>query len=140
MQDRYRGVVLKVQGILPKARWARLATALAGLLMLSFAFAQPAARPKREITLTAQSVPLSVADATLDHVGTLKYLGGLWLRSEDPGFGGISGLSVREQGGALRIIGITDDGSALSGRLLMSEGRLRGVESVTLEPLANLDG
>jgi hypothetical protein len=140
LDQKYRGVVLKVQGVLPKARWARLASALAGLTMLGFAFAQPAARPRREITLTSQSVPLSLSEATLDHAGSLRFLGGLWLKSEDPDFGGISGLAVREQAGEVRITAVTDQGDLLSARLQLSDGRLRGVDAASLERLNTPEG
>ncbi len=108
--------------------------------MLGVAFAQPAARPRREITLTSQSVPLSVADATLDHLGSLRFLGGLWLKSDDPDFGGISGLAIREQAGEMRVTGVTDQGDLLSARLQLADGRLRGVDAATLERLNTPEG
>jgi len=114
--------------------------ALAGLLLLGLAFAQPVIRPKREITLTAQSVPLSEVDPKVDRVGQLRYLGGLSLRSEDKGFGGLSGLSVEDKDGELRILGITDEGDKFTGRLIIQNDQLRGVDEFTLEPLLNLEG
>jgi hypothetical protein len=141
-QERHRlsGVVLKVQGFLPKTLRGRLVWGAAGVFILSLAFAQPAVRPKREITLTAQGVPLSVADPKLDRVGDLRYLGGAWLKSEDKGFGGLSGLSIEERNGELRILGITDEGDKLTGRLVIQDGQLRGVDAAAMEPLVNLEG
>lgn len=112
----------------------------AGILVLSLAFAQPTVRPRREITLTTRSVPLSVAEPTLDHVGGLRYLGGLWLKSEDPGFGGLSGLSAETRDGEVRILAVTDQGDKLAGRVVFSDDRLTGVDGATIEPLVNPDG
>lgn len=137
---RLSGVVLKVQGFLPKTLWGRFVGGAAGIVALGLAFAQPAVRPRREITLTAQSVPLSAIDPKLQRVGDLRYLGGLWLRSEDKGFGGISGLSVEEKSGELRILAITDQGDKLIGRLVIQDDQLRGVDAASIEPLVNLEG
>jgi hypothetical protein len=111
-----------------------------GILLLSLAFAQPAARPKREITLTAQSVPLSVAEPKLDHVGGLRFLGGLWLRSEDEAFGGLSGLFAEEKDGVPWLIAVTDQGDKLAGRAVLVDDRLAAVDSATIEPLVNPEG
>lgn len=112
----------------------------AGILLLSLAFAEPAVRPKREITLTAQRVPLSAADPRLDQVGGLRFLGGLWLTSRDEGFGGLSGLSAEEKDGELRLITVTDQGDRLEGRVVLVNDRLTGVDRATIEPLVNPAG
>lgn len=134
------GVVLKVQGFLPKTLWGRLAWGAAGTLVLGLAFAQPAVRPKREITLTAQSVPLAAADPNLDRTSGLRFLGGLWLKSTDEGFGGLSGLSSEDKDGELRIFAVTDQGDKVAGRVWFRDGRLAGVDSATIEPLVNPEG
>jgi len=126
---------MKVQGFLPKTLWGPLVGGAAGILILSLAFAQPAIRPRREITLTAQSVPLSAAEPNLDRVGGLLFHGGLWLKSEDRGFGGLSGLSVEDREGELRILAVTDQGDKLSGRVVMKDDRLSGLDSTSIEPL-----
>jgi hypothetical protein len=112
----------------------------AGILVLGLAFAQPVVRPRREITLTAQSVPLAVADPKLDRVGGLRYLGGLWLKSGDEGFGGVSGLSAEERDSEVRFLAVTDQGDKLAGRVVFRDDRLAGVDAATIEPLVNLDG
>ena len=129
-----------IQGVLPKSRWRRVAVAGAVILLLRFAFAQPTIRPKREITLTAQSVPLDAGDPKRDLVGGLRYLGGLWLQSEDKGFGGLSGLSVEEKEGEVRLLAITDQGDKLTGRLRLEGDRLRGLDELVMEPLVNPRG
>src|SRR5436190_14095047 len=106
-----------IQRVLPKKKWRRVAVAGSAILVLRLAFAQPTIRPRREITLTAQSVPLDASDPTRDRVGRLRYLGGAWLQSEDEGFGGLSGLSVEEKQGEVRILAITDQGDKVTGRL-----------------------
>ena len=115
--------------------WGRIVTVGLGLGVLGVALAQPAGRPRREITLTAQSVPLSAAQPSLDQVGEFKYLGGLWLQSEDPGFGGLSGLAVSNSAGGPRILAVTDQGDKFTASAVLKEGRLQRLESPTLEPL-----
>ncbi len=108
--------------------------------MLGFALAQPAERPRREITLTAQSVPLSVTQPTLDQVGEFRYLGGLWLQSEDAGFGGLSGLAVSEAAGGPRILAVTDQGEKFTASAVLKDGRLQRLDSAILEPLLGPKG
>lgn len=131
---------MKVQGFLPKTLRGRVLVGAAGLLILGLAVAQPTIRPRREITLTAQSVPLSASDPKLDYVGGLRFLGGLWLRSKDEEFGGLSGLSAETMDGELRLVAITDEGDKLAGRVLFEEDRLSGVNAATIEPLLTLEG
>ncbi len=113
---------------------------LAAVLLLGLAFAQPAVRPRREITLTARRVPLSTADPKLDQVGGLRFLGGLWLKSQDEAFGGLSGLSADETDGELRFIAVTDQGDKLAGRVVFVDDRLAGADAATIEPLVNPEG
>jgi hypothetical protein len=134
------GVALKVQGFLPKTLLGRLGFAGAGLALLGLAFAQPAVGPRREITLSALSVPLSVNEPGLDRVGALRFKGGLSLKSADEGFGGLSGLSVEETDGEVAVLAVTDQGDKFSGRLMLRGDQLRGIESASLEPLADLEG
>lgn len=133
-------VGLEVQRLFPKARWARVGCGAAGLFVLGLAFAQPTIRPRREITLTAQSVPLSAVDPKLDHVGGLRFLGGIAIRSSEEGFGGLSGLSLEERNGEIRMIAVTDQGDKVTGRVIFADGRLIGMDSAAIEPLTNLEG
>ncbi len=120
--------------------WGRIVTVGLGLGVLGVALAQPAGRPRREITLTAQSVPLSAAQPTLDQVGEFKYLGGLWLQSEDPGFGGLSGLAVSNSAGGPRILAVTDQGDKFTASAVLKDGRLQRLASATLEALVGPNG
>jgi hypothetical protein len=81
-----------------------------------------------------------VSDPALDHVGGLRYRGGLWLTSEDKGFGGLSGLSVEEKQAEARILGITDQGDKFAARLIIQKGELFGVDAAVIEPLTDLQG
>jgi hypothetical protein len=62
------------------------------------------------------------------------------LSSQDEGFGGLSGLSVEEEKGEIRILAITDVGDKVTGRLVIENDRLRGVDEAWIEPLLNLEG
>lgn len=117
-----------------------MVTAGLGLGLLGLAIAQPSARPRREVTLTAQSVPLSAGQPALDQVGAFKYLGGLWLQSEDPGLGGLSGLAVSEAAGGPRILAVTDQGEKFTANVVLKEGRIQRLESAALEPLTGPNG
>ncbi len=134
------GVVGRFHGFIFRTVWGAVVSAGVGLGILGLAVAQPAAKAGREVTLSAQSVPLSTSQPALDQVGALRFLGGLWLQSEDPGFGGLSGLVVSEAAGALRILAVTDQGEKLTARVALEEGRLKRLESATLEPLLSPSG
>ncbi len=123
-----------------KDRWAQFIAAALGFGALGLAFAQPSVSPRREVTLTGQSVPLSTSEPALDRVGALRFMGGLWLQSEDKGFGGLSGFMLSESEGALRMIGVTDQGEKLTARVVLEKGRLQRVEGAVLEPLADVTG
>jgi hypothetical protein len=84
-------------------------------------------------------VPLDPADASRDTVGALRFLGGLWLRSEDPRFGGLSDLRVSPDGS--RLLAVTDCGSGIVASLRHdASGRLVGLSGAELTPLAGRGG
>lgn len=88
-------------------RWrTRLLTAisLVGLASQSPVLLEAQGRPGSAATLSirATKVPLDRSDPTRDRVGELRYLDGWVLESDDPAFGGISGL-VRLDAGFLAI-------------------------------------
>ena len=136
----HTGVGSKFHGFRVKTRRSRLISIPLGLGLLGIAFAQPAVLPRREITLTAQAVPLNTAGPNTVEAGALRYLGGLWLRSEDRGFGGLSGLIAEENQGVVEIVAVTDQGGRFTARLGVEAGQLRGVLSATIEPLRDLYG
>lgn len=123
-----------------KGRWGQAIAAVLGLGVLGFSFAPQDTMPRREVTLLAQGVRLSATDPGIEHVGALKLMGGLWLQSEDKGFGGLSGFVVSESEGSLRMIGVTDQGEKLTARLVLENGRLIGLDQGVLQPLIDEAG
>ena len=111
-----------------------------GLGLLGLAIAQPTALPARKVTLTARPIPLSMSDPALEQVGGLRYQGGLWLEAEDAGFGGLSGLVLREGSAGPILLAVSDQGVRFSARLVLQEGRLVNLEDGALEPLSDLQG
>jgi hypothetical protein len=79
-------------------------------------------------------VPLDARAPELDHVGALRYRGGLWLSSADPRFGGLSDLRVSADGRELR--SISDCGYGFTARLSYdADGRLSGLADPRLVDL-----
>lgn len=134
------GVVSKVQDFLLKSLWGQVIVGMIVLGAIGLAIAQPAAIPRREITLTAQSVPLSSADAKVDRTGLLRFMGGLWLVSDDKGFGGLSGLIAEKATDGFLVTAISDQGDKFTGHLTLDADRPKGMNAATLEPLADLNG
>ena len=96
-------------------------------------------RPAEALTLDVRPVPLSASDPTLVEVGPLVFRGGLWLRSEDPAFGGLSGLQVSADG--TRLLAVSDCGRILAATLTYDgRGHLSGVTDAALRELAGPGG
>jgi len=130
----------RVQVLLFGTLGGRLFCAALGLGLLGLAMAQPTALPARKVTLTARPIPLSTNDPALERTGGLRYRGGLWLEAEDEGFGGLSGLILRETAAGPTLLAVTDQGARFSARLMLKDGRLEGLEDAALEPLTELQG
>jgi hypothetical protein len=114
---------------------AALFTLLAGCRSL------PADELRGEIpvTVTARPVPLNSQDDSVDAAGKLRYRGGLALTSDQPHFGGLSGLIVSADGA--RFTAVSDMGYWLSGTLGYDRsGDLATVEDVRMGPLHAPDG
>jgi len=100
-----------------------------------------AAAPDASAPLTVQvtPVPLDPSDATRSAVGPLRYLGGLWLRSDDPRFGGLSDLRVSPDGS--RLTAVSDCGGGFTARLSYDlNGRLVGLSDPKLVALTDAAG
>ncbi len=95
---------------------------------------------RREVTLKVEEVALAASGPAADRVGDLSYVGGLAIRSQDEGFGGLSGLMMDVSDPETRIIAVSDQGDRFGARLVIEGGRLRGLDHATLEPLVDLDG
>jgi hypothetical protein len=91
------------------------------------------------VGLDFSPVPLDASDPSRSAVGRLHYLGGLWLRSRDPRFGGLSDLRVSPDGA--RLLAVSDCGHGFTAALSYDAGgRLAGIAEPRLVPLTGLDG
>jgi len=99
-------------------------------------------REEREdapLAVEASPVPLDASDPARDRVGPLLYLGGLWLRSADPRFGGLSDLRVSPDGA--RLFAVSDCGYGFTAALSYdAEGRLAGLADPRLVSLVDAAG
>mgnify|MGYP002624132140 CR=1 FL=1 len=87
-----------------------------------------------------RSVEVTVApiDFGTEHVGRLRFRGGVEIRSDDPVFGGISGIEVLD---GTRVIAVSDNGDWFEWRLVLDEeGVLTGVGAVRTAFMRNEDG
>jgi hypothetical protein len=83
------------------------------------------------LELAVERVALDPAEPGRETVGRLRYLGGLWLRSEDPRFGGLSDLLVSPDGS--RLMALSDCGRGLTATLEYDgRGRLTGLRGAGL--------
>ena len=71
-------------------------------------------------------------------LGALRYAGGLVLTSDDPRFGGLSALSLSEDGA--RLIALSDRGHVLTAALTFQDGAPAGVADVAFTPLTDAGG
>jgi len=111
---------------------------LTAALAVSVAFSSLAPLPSAAGTLALETVPvlLDETDPSRDRVGPLRYLGGLWLRSNDPRFGGLSDLRVSPDGS--RLFAISDCGEGLTAALSYdAAGRLVRADDARVVPLAS---
>jgi hypothetical protein len=93
----------------------------------------------RAFTVDARPVPLNGTDPDQTRLGSLLYRGGLWLRSADPRFGGLSGLRVSADGKEL--IAVSDCGRGFTATLEHGPGgNLIGLRDATLSNLAGPGG
>jgi len=87
----------------------------------------------------ARSVPLNPSDPGQTRIGPLRYRGGLWLRSTDPRFGGLSGLRVSADG--RQMLAVSDCGRGFVASLEYdSSGDLTGLCDAALTDLGGPGG
>jgi hypothetical protein len=115
-----------------------VASALAGLAAFS-ALADGPAPVDGIVQVEVTPVPLDASDPSRAGVGPFQYLGGLWLRSADPRFGGFSDVRVSADGS--RVTTVSDCGSGFTARLGYDEaGRLTGLSDARLVALTSPSG
>lgn len=115
--------------------------ALAGLVFaLATAFTKPGALPQEKVEVAVDALPLKFfAFNNQNHrFGPLEFRGGLVLSSSFPGFGGISGLVLEENGS--RFLAVTDAGLFLQGRLDLDGDRPVGLSQVSAQAILGADG
>lgn len=126
-------------------RWGDRVSALssvaaAGLAVLA-TFSALGASPGLDGVLSIDVTPVALdpADPARASIGPLQYLGGLWLRADDPRFGGLSDLRVSADGE--RLAAVSDCGNGLTARLSYDEsGRLVGLGDARIVALTNPRG
>jgi hypothetical protein len=117
---------------------ARATLALAAVVLAGVAVLARAPKADFRFVVDVRPIPLDSRDPTRDSVGALRYRGGLWLRSEDHRFGGLSDLRVTQGN---RLIAISDCGYAFTARLRYDEGGdLAGLDEARLFSLLGLGG
>jgi hypothetical protein len=95
--------------------------------------------PDEGLVLEVRAVPLNPSDPGQTRIGPLRYRGGLWLRSVDPRFGGLSGLRVSADG--TQVFAVSDCGRGFVASLEYdSDGDLTGVRDAALSDLAGPGG
>ncbi len=105
------------------------------------AFALPACAPSAADApeqWRAVEIQATPVDFGADTVGRLRFRGGLALSSENPTFGGISGIEVLDGG---RLLAVSDNGDWFEARLVLDEtGALTGVSDMRTAFLRDEDG
>lgn len=91
--------------------------------------------------LSIEMEPVSIHTETPGdtRVGKLEFLAGYRLRSSDPAFGGISGLTLEPDGRSFTAV--TDQGHWLKGKLVLGvDGRLAGIADADIASILMPDG
>jgi hypothetical protein len=115
-----------------------LASGLAVAATLSSLSSVPRQQPVRpfEVQVDVEPVALDPSSPDRASVGSLRYRGGLALRSADPRFGGLSDLRVSADGA--RLLAVSDCGSGFTARLTYGpDGRLTGLADARHVDLAS---
>lgn len=137
-----KAVLPAVPGRIRTAGLAALAAILASVL--AGLAGKASAKPAHVVT---GPTPIEVTTLAIDRFriggdaqrfGALQFRGGLVLRSANPAFGGISGLSIDPDGE--RFLAVSDAGVWISGRFTTRAGRLTGVDSAMIAPIRAADG
>jgi hypothetical protein len=90
------------------------------------------------ITLSASPAPLSATDPAMARVGALTFRGGLHLKSNDPRFGGLSGVHVGADG---RLLAVSDEGHWFAAQIVLDDaGALIGLADPRMAPIRGEDG
>lgn len=98
-----------------------------------------AGSPVQSIDVVARPIAgFEKLDTSRTRFGPLEWLGGLMLTSNDPRFGGWSGLAIDADGS--RLVAVSDAGSWMTAELVYRDGRPQGLARARLGPLKARDG
>lgn len=115
------------------------AAALASFATFSALAAGSGPAPDGPLVLEVVPVPLEAQEPARRSLGRLEYLGGLWLRGDDPRFGGLSDLRLSADG--QQLAAVTDCGSGITARLTRDDaGRIVGLTDVRVVALKSPAG
>ncbi|MHC0052172.1 esterase-like activity of phytase family protein [Actibacterium sp. D379-3] len=90
------------------------------------------------LSLIALLIVLSGNLPATTATGPAEFAGQVAWSVDNPGFGGLSGLELDDDGGGF--VAVSDRGTFVSGRIARQAGRISGVTDVTLAPIRDTDG
>lgn len=98
-----------------------------------------AADAVKRIEIHAQAiVAFDSQQPSRSHFGAVTFRGGLILESEDPDFGGLSGIRVMDDGE--HFLALTDKGNWLRGRIVYDQNNPTSIDDAEMAPLLGPDG
>ena len=111
------------------------------VLLVTSAFAQSPRYTLAPTRIEIGATPITSfdnRDPSQIRFGALEFRGGLELTSNNPAFGGISGLHIEPDGA--HFLAITDHGSWLRGRIEYRDGKPVGITDAEMAPILGSDG
>ena len=126
-----------------RRRWLGHGTLIAALLFFagSLAIAQTQRYPDKPTRISILASPIRSfdnRDPSQIRFGQLEFRGGLELASKYGAFGGLSAIHLDAQG--VHLLGVTDKGSWLRGRIVYRGGRPAGIADAEMAPILGPDG
>jgi len=115
-----------------------LAALVVPLATSAFAQARYASAPTRIEIIAVPITSFDNRDPSQIGFGALEFRGGLELTSNNPAFGGISGLLIEPDDA--EFLEITDRGSWLRGRIVYRDGKPVGITDAEIAPILGSDG
>lgn len=116
-------------------KWRRMRQAL--LLLASTLLVPQAVIAANDVSVKSSRHFLDGEEPARTEFGKLIYLSGITMHSDNPDFGGISGLQISADG--TRLLAVTDKGKWLSAHLIYEKDRLAGLDQVELLALPGED-
>jgi hypothetical protein len=107
----------------------------------SLAIAQTQRYPDKPTRISILASPIGSfdnRDPSQTRFGQLEFRGGLELASKYGAFGGLSAIHLDAQG--VHLLGVTDNGSWLRGRMVYRGGRPAGIADAEMAPILGPDG